>query len=152
MKRRLGWVVLVAVIGTLISAYSLYHHFDTSEGWCNVSATLNCDVVNRGPYSEFAGIPVSLIGVVGYLGIAIVAILTGVRASEQRELLMLLRIAAAGALGFSLYLTYLEAFVLGVYCPLCLGALAIVVILCLLLTFPTRNDEAHATPLSPPVS
>ena len=126
MKRRLQWLIILALAGVLLSAYSLRHHYDTSEGWCNISSTLNCDVVNRGPYSEIASIPVSLIGLIGYAGIAAAAWFALKRPSERKELVMLERLALIGALGLSLYLTYIEAFVLHVYCPLCLGSLGLV--------------------------
>jgi len=141
MERRLRWIIALACIGIPISGYSLWHHFDESQGWCSLGDTLNCDVVNRGPYSEIAGIPVALIGLVGYAGIAVVAWLAMKKEAERRELITLLRVAVAVALLFSLYLTYLEAVVLRVFCPLCLGSFVIVVTLTVLALAPDNYSR-----------
>jgi len=142
MEKRLRWIIILALAGAFLSTYSLKHHFDTREGWCNLTAVLNCDIVNRGPYSEIAGIPVSLIGLIGYGGIALVALIARTKKDEQKELVKLLKIALVGAFLFSLYLTYLEAFVLHVYCPLCLISFAMVAASSALVFSPTKypND------------
>ncbi len=143
MEKRMRSIIVFAIFGAVISGYSLNHHYDTREGWCNLTAVLNCDIVNRGPYSEIAGIPVSLIGIIGYAGIALVALIALIKKDEQKELVVLLKIALVPALLFSLYLTYLEAFVLHVYCPLCLISLVIVTVSCISIFMPAARVGAR---------
>jgi uncharacterized membrane protein len=118
-------IALVAVAGIAVSSVSLYEHFATSTtSFCNFSDTFNCDLVNRSRYSTVLGVPVALIGIVGYLLIAILA--TVYRNNAQTPVLLL--VASVGGLGFALYLAYVEKFVLGVWCILCLTSLGLICI------------------------
>jgi uncharacterized membrane protein len=118
-------IALVAVAGIAVSSVSLYEHFATSTtSFCNFSDTFNCDLVNRSAYSTVLGVPVALIGIVGYLLVAILA--TAYRNQPQAPVLLL--IASVIGLGFALYLAYVEKFVLGVWCILCLTSLGLICI------------------------
>ena len=116
-------IALVAVGGAAVSAVSLYEHFATSStSFCNFGDTFNCDLVNRSPYSTVLGVPVALIGIIGYSLIGTLATLY----RDRVETPMLLSIASAGGLGFALYLTYVEKFVLAAWCILCLTSLGLI--------------------------
>src|SRR5579859_6511043 len=116
---------LVAVAGIAVSSVSLYEHFATSTtSFCNFSESFNCDLVNRSAYSTVLGVPVALIGIVGYLLVAILA--TVYRKLVQAPLLLL--VASVIGLGFAVYLAYVEKFVLGVWCILCLTSLGLICI------------------------
>jgi uncharacterized membrane protein len=118
-------IALVAVAGVAVSSVSLYEHFATSTtSFCNFSDTFNCDLVNRSAYSTVLGVPVALIGIVGYALLA--ALATVYRNQAQTPVLLL--IASVGGLGFALYLAYVEKFVLGVWCILCLTSLGLICI------------------------
>ncbi len=107
----------------MVSSVSLQHHYATSKtAYCDLGTTLNCDIVNRSEYSSIFGIPVALIGMLGYA--ALVGLTTVYR--ERRETPTMLFGAAAAGLVFALYLTYIEARVLGVWCILCLSSLALI--------------------------
>jgi vitamin-K-epoxide reductase (warfarin-sensitive) len=118
-------IALVAVAGVAISSVSLYEHFATSTiSFCNFSESLNCDLVNRSAYSTILGVPVALIGIVGYLLVATLATVY----RNQPQTPMLLLIASVSGMGFALYLAYVEKFVLGVWCILCLASLGLICI------------------------
>jgi vitamin-K-epoxide reductase (warfarin-sensitive) len=125
---RASWmtaIALVAVAGIAVSSVSLYEHFATSRtSFCNFSSTFNCDLVNRSAYSTVLGVPVALVGIVGYVLLAVLA--TVYRKQAQTPLLLL--IASVVGLGFALYLAYVEKFVLGVWCFLCLTSLGLICI------------------------
>ena len=119
-KKLLRIVVAFAVIGMALSAYSFLHHESLVSGaFCTIDATFNCDIVNRGPYSEIGGVPVSVMGLVGY-GFLLVAAAMRTRKPHDRALLDFLVLASGGALAFSLYLTGIEAFVLHAWCIICI--------------------------------
>jgi uncharacterized membrane protein len=61
---------------------------------------------------------VALIGIVGY------ALLLGLSLACSRVASALLLAGSLAGLGFAVYLTYIEAFILAVWCILCLGSLA----------------------------
>jgi uncharacterized membrane protein len=65
---------------------------------------------------------VALIGILGYL--LILGLATVYR--EKAETPAILVIVSAGGLGFALYLTYIEAYVLRAWCILCLTSLTLI--------------------------
>jgi uncharacterized membrane protein len=116
-------VAVLAICGVAVSSVSLQHHYATSKtAYCDIGETFNCDVVNRSEYSSIFGIPVALLGVLGYAALAGLATVY----RERRETPVMLLSAAAAGLAFALYLTYIEARVLGVWCILCLSSLALI--------------------------
>ena len=118
-------VAILAVCGIAVSSVSLQHHYATSKtSFCDIGEAFNCDIVNRSEYSTLLGIPVALIGMLGYAALAGLA--TVYRA--RLETPALLFGGAAAGLAFALYLTYIEAHVLGVYCILCLSSLSLITV------------------------
>ena len=120
-------IVLLALVGIGLSAVSTLNHYRTDPtSYCSFSEEFNCDIVNRSIYSRFPAnasraVPVAVIGLVGYIVIGALALV------RRRATSILLLLAAVGGVGFSLYLTYIEARVLHVWCILCLGSLAAIV-------------------------
>ncbi|HYL11649.1 MAG TPA: vitamin K epoxide reductase family protein [Terriglobales bacterium] len=122
-RRILLIIALLAVAGVAVSSLSLAHHYAKSKSsYCDFGETFNCDMVNRSVYSVVMGVPVALIGVVGYL--ALLALATVYRAKAETPVMLF--IAALAGLAFALYLTYVEAFVLVVWCILCLSSLTLI--------------------------
>jgi len=122
-RRLMNLVAILAVCGIAVSSVSLQHHYATSKtAYCDIGETFNCDIVNRSQYSAVFGIPVALIGMLGYA--ALVGLATVYR--ERRETPVMLFSGAAVGLAFALYLTYIEGHVLGVWCILCLSSLALI--------------------------
>jgi uncharacterized membrane protein len=135
-------IAIFAVLGIAVSSVSLDHHFRKSKtSFCDFGQSFNCDIVNRSEYSTVAGVPVALMGILGYA--ALMAFATFYRAKAETPLIL-----AAGSLaglGFALYLTYVEKFILATWCILCLSSLAlifIISILSLLLVRQLKQPEA----------
>lgn len=122
-RRVLLAISVLAIAGMIISSVSLYHHYGTdTNSFCDLGGEFNCDIVNRSVYSVVLGVPVALIGIMGYgllLGL-------GTQWRAKAETPMLLLGASVGGLCFALYLTYIEGYVLGAWCILCLSSLAII--------------------------
>jgi vitamin-K-epoxide reductase (warfarin-sensitive) len=122
-ERLMSLVALLGVCGIVVSSVSLQHHYATSKTtYCDIGETFNCDIVNRSEYSLILGVPVALIGMLGYA--ALVGLATVYR--ERRETPAILFGGAVAGLAFALYLTYIEARVLSVWCILCLSSLAVI--------------------------
>jgi uncharacterized membrane protein len=121
MRKHIAFIVCVlAFVGVVISGVSLAHKESFVSGaFCTFGGSFNCDIVNRGPFSEIYGIPVALIGVIGY-GLLTLAAFFQIRQPSDRRLSMFLLLASVGGLVFSGYLTSLEAYVLRAWCVLCL--------------------------------
>ena len=141
IQRLFKIVAILAVAGIAVSAVSLQHHFATSKTqYCDFGSTFNCDIVNRSTYSQIAGIPVALIGIIGYVAALTVATLY----RNQTGTPALLAIGTLAGLAFALYLTYVEGFVLTAWCVLCLSSLALIssiaVLSCVLWMRARRTD------------
>ncbi len=122
-RRILLVITGLALGGALVSSVSLYHHYGTSAtSYCDIGENFNCDIVNRSTYSTIAGIPVAIIGVAGYLAVLTLATLY----RNHAEAPIMLAIGSLAGLGFALYLTYIEGFVLAAWCILCLSSLALI--------------------------
>jgi len=122
-------IVLLALAGIAVSAVSLQRHYAKSAtAFCDFGKRFDCDIVNRSEYSTLMGIPVAGIGVVGY-GV-LLALATAYRSRAQTPLRLL--VAALAGLGFALYLTYVEGYVLGTWCVLCLSSLGMIAAIAIL--------------------
>lgn len=140
-RRLLSVVAVLAVLGMAVSSLSLYHHFGTSKtAYCDIGENFNCDVVNRSTYSSILGIPVALIGILGY------ATLFGLAAFQRHkpDTPILLLIASVAGLGFALYLTYIEKFVLATWCILCLSSLTIIFLITVSSSFLVTSGRRRA--------
>jgi len=131
-RRVFQLIGVLALAGVVVSSVSLHHHYGTSKtSYCDFGESFNCDIVNRSIYSTVLGIPDALIGILGYgllLGLA-----TFYRAKAETPFMLL--IASTAGLGFALYLTYIEKFVLATWCILCLSSLALIFLLTALSSF-----------------
>ena len=128
MSRRasLTAIIILSILGLAISSVSLVNHYGTGKSsYCSFSENFNCDIVNRSIYSQFLGVPVALIGVVGYVVLALLAWLTR-RGNDQRGFILA---GALVGLAFSLHLTYVEKYILATWCILCLSSLAVIVLI-----------------------
>ena len=129
-NRAPGWLIpLVALAGLLDAIYLAYVELTQTEAVCG--AVGNCNAVQQSAYAQVFGVPVGVIGVAAYVAILLVwgvARTARARARRSADALLLL-IALAGAL-FSVYLTFLEPFVIGATCAWCLvSALAMLALL-----------------------
>ena len=90
-------------------------------------------MVNNSLYSKFLGIPVSFIGLVAYhvlLALAVAALRTDGRV--QRQMLLLSLLFSIGGVGFSVYLTYIEIYVIEALCSWCVASAIIITLLAIL--------------------
>ncbi|MGA8490932.1 MAG: vitamin K epoxide reductase family protein [Terriglobales bacterium] len=131
-RRVFQLIAFLALAGIVVSSVSLRHHYGTSQtNYCDFGASFNCDIVNRSIYSTVLGVPVALIGVLGYallLGLA-----TFYRTKAETPFALLT--ASTAGLGFALYLTYIEKLVLATWCILCLSSLSLIVLITALSSF-----------------
>jgi uncharacterized membrane protein len=121
-------LLIVTLIGLALSVYSWLHNLGLASGeFCAIDETFNCDIVNKGPYGRFMGVPVSLIGVIGY-GILVIGVFVKKRRPDDHELTRFLLLASIAGLLFSFYLTGVEAFILHAWCLVCLTSQFVILI------------------------
>ena len=108
-------VAVLALVGAGIAAYLTWVHFAGLRPVC-VGGSGGCERVQSSPYAEFGGVPVALLGLIGYLAILASLVPSGARGRSVTVFL-----AFAGA-GFSAYLTYLELAVIDAICQWCVAS------------------------------
>jgi uncharacterized membrane protein len=112
---------LLSLAGLFISAY-LYLYKIGKIGSLACGAG-ECETVQFSPWSSIAGVDVALIGVLGYAGLlalTLAALQPGLVARRWPARL-LAGLAGVGVL-FTVYLTYLELFVIHAICRWCLAS------------------------------
>jgi len=131
-RRIFQLIAVLALAGTVVSSVSLHHHYGTSQtSYCDFGASFNCDIVNRSIYSSVLGVPDALIGILGYC--LLFALATFYRTKTEAPVMLL--VASTAGLGFALYLTYIEKFVLATWCILCLSSLTLIFLITVLSSF-----------------
>src|SRR6266571_7885906 len=118
-------IALLALIGLFIALYLwLYKIGAIGSLTCGTGA---CEYVQTSRWAVWLGLPVAFYGVVGYAALHVVA-LVGVQPAyaTRRAPTLLLAALASGGLLFTLYLIYLELFVIHAICRWCMGSAVII--------------------------
>ncbi|MBN2149324.1 MAG: hypothetical protein JW726_18195 [Anaerolineales bacterium] len=128
---RLTWQVwlppLLALAGLGVAGYLFY--VETAHVVAVSGPVGNCNTVQQSVYARLFGVSVGMLGVVGYAAILLtwlVGLLKGQIATLSA--LAMLVITFGGTL-FSIYLTFLEPFVIGAICAWCLGSAVLMTLL-----------------------
>lgn len=126
--KKLYWAnMFSAIAGMAISIYMFIYKIYGIDAMCLGNG--GCSTVNASPYSEIYGIPVAIVGFIGYLAIIVTLILENhVSFFEENGPLLEFGMGLAGVV-YSAYLTYLEFYVIHAVCPFCLVS-AIAITLC----------------------
>lgn len=119
--RRLGIAITVlGFLGLLIATYLTYVHYAHLKPIC--AASHGCEIVQNSKYAHFLGIPVPVLGLVGWIGILGSLLVPGDIGRGLTALLTLF------GFGFSAYLTYLEKYEIHAWCQWCIGNATIMTI------------------------
>ena len=144
-------IALLALVGLFVALY-LWLHALGFGGAIKCGASGGCEVVQTSQWAVFLGLPVAFYGVAGYFGLLAVAILSLRPAAlpERKWSVLLAGLASAGFL-FTVYLTYLELFVIHAICRWCVGSAVIITLIWIVsllsLRSPAiRTDRATSQP------
>ncbi len=116
-------LAILAVAGIVVSYLALRVHYSTDSAPCSINEKWDCGIVNHSPYAVLHGVPVAAVGIAGYFLIALLAL------ARRRGLLL---IATLIGMGFALYLSNIEARVLGVWCVYCVTSQGLIAVLMIL--------------------
>ena len=127
MKYRMA-AALLSLVGVLLAMY-LYLYKIGALGTMICGAG-ECELVQTSRWSRFLGVEVSLIGLLGYVGLLGVS-LAGLQPANQgrRWPDNVLLVLSGGGLLFSAYLTYIELFVLDAICRWCVVSAVIITVI-----------------------
>lgn len=108
--------VALALAGVAVAGYLTYVHYAGIDPACTSGG---CEKAQSSEYSEVAGVPVALMGLLAYIAIAAALVLPGEVARSGACFL------ALAGWGYSMYLTYLELFEIDAICQWCLASAVI---------------------------
>lgn len=111
--------VFASFCGFMLAFYIRHKKLSSEKLVCPIGS--DCDAVVHSEYSRFFGIPVELLGVL-YYGLAAISygIFLAAPYLVSSSLLFAVLVITTAALLFSLYLTFIQAFVLRQWCTWCL--------------------------------
>jgi vitamin-K-epoxide reductase (warfarin-sensitive) len=117
-------LLILAILGVVVSSLALREHYrEYGDSPCSINEHWDCGVVNHSRYAMLGPIPVAAVGIIGYVFMALLAVLRAYR---------LLLVPTFAGLAFSLYLANIEKTVLGVWCIYCVISLGIICLLSVL--------------------
>jgi uncharacterized membrane protein len=140
-------LLVLTLIGVGVASYLTYVHYAGIKPAC--TAGESCTKVQTSQYSKLAGVPVALIGLIGY-----VTILASLLAPEGETS----RFATVGltvvGFGFSAYLTGRELFSIHAICEWCVSSAVIMTLLMCLSIWRFLRGEAtrRGAPAESPLS
>ncbi len=138
-------LIVLAAIGIAVAAYLTYIHYADIKPICT---TGGCEQVQSSAYAKLVGIPVALLGLIGY--IAIMGSLLLAESENSRLLTMLLVLVGWG---FSMYLTYREIFTIHAICQWCVSSATILTIMAILSVWRfLRGDVPAPAPSTAPAA
>lgn len=143
LKKGLKIVFWLSIVAIILFAYLVKVHYqEEASSFCDISQGVSCDIVNKSIYSEIFGIPVSLMGMLTFIIVAII-ITPGIRKKIGKKLLLkiLLAVLVISTL-FSLWLVYAELFLILSICLLCVAAdILILAMLFILIRLNKKNID-----------
>lgn len=116
---------LLSLLGVFVALY--LYLFKIGKIGSLVCGTGGCETVQLSRYSRFLGVEVSLIGLIGYVGLLAFALwsLRPGLASARWPATVLSLLSGIGVV-FAVYLTWLELFVIHAICRWCVGSALII--------------------------
>jgi uncharacterized membrane protein len=122
-------IIVLCLLGIGDAGYLTYVHYAGIKVAC-LSGGGGCETVQASSYSKLDGIPVSVLGLIGY-----VAILGSLLVRGELGRIAGFGVALIG-FGFSMYLTYRELFTIHAICQWCVGSA--VLMTCLMIVTAVR--------------
>ena len=141
-----GIILLLFIVGLIVSAYLGFVEMSETEAVCGPVG--DCNTVQQSPYAVLFGlIPIGILGVIGYfvMGFSWIMAQYGPDRFRRESKFALFGLTVAGML-FSIYLTFLEPFVIGATCAWCLTSAVVITLLAwnaAILVFETRKLDSY---------
>jgi uncharacterized membrane protein len=132
-------MIVLTLVGIGIASYLTYVHYKGLSPICAINQ--GCEKVQSSRYAKVGGVPVPLIGLIGYLAIFVSLLMRGELARLATAVMTI------GGFAFSAYLTSLELFQIHAICQWCVGSAIVMTALAVLATIRVLRapeDEAVA--------
>ena len=131
---------IASLVGLLVSGYLTYVKLFHQPIYCTPGLG-DCETVNSSQWSELWGVPIALLGMVSYLAILfLIFVAPGISFLKKYNDYLVLGTGTFGFL-FSLYLTYLELFVIKTICQWCIVSAICMTIIFIFSIFAIRKSQ-----------
>ena len=130
--------IAFSVVGLAIAGYLTYVHYAGISPVCEIAH--GCEKVQTSEWSKVAGVPVALLGLLGYA-----AILAAVLIPGETALTAAAGLAVVG-FGFSAYLTYREVFTIEAICIWCVASAIVMAALAVITVARLARHDAPQDP------
>jgi uncharacterized membrane protein len=114
------------IVGLVVALYMTIFKATGNQAMCLGSGA--CSTVTASRYSEINGIDVPVIGVVGNLALLAVLIFEKRNSFLQKNATLLFFALSLAGFLFTLWLIYLEIFILKAFCPFCVTAQSMMIL------------------------
>jgi uncharacterized membrane protein len=114
---------LIALCGMVVSGLALRVHYSQDTQPCDINERWDCGIVNHSRFAVVHGVPVALIGILGY------GALVGLTFTRRTLLLFL---GSVAGFVYALSLTRIEAQVIHVWCLYCVISQSLITLMVLL--------------------
>jgi uncharacterized membrane protein len=128
---------VLALIGIAIAGYLTWVHYAGLDPVC-VGGTGGCERVQSSRWAELAGVPVALLGLIGYI-----AVLASLALPEEQGALAAAFLTLVG-FGFSCWLTYVEIAKIDAICQWCVASAVLMTALALVSVARVLRGAGHA--------
>lgn len=129
-------ILVLALIGVGVAGYLTYVHYEGLKVLCLSSG--GCETVQASQYAKLDGVPVAVLGLLGYIGI-----LGSLAVRDEWGRIAGFAIALIG-FGFSMYLTYRELFTIKAICQWCVSSAVLMTLLMILTAIRVMREDPAA--------
>ena len=131
-------ILILSVLGIAVSLYLIYVKLTSSTVICGIG---DCGAVQNSKYSQLFGIPVAAFGVLYYF---VMFALTYVLEQKPNKTLTTVKyLWVLWGVGFSVYLTYLELYVIHAICMWCVISLVVVLLIAVVSAVEWKKNAIH---------
>jgi uncharacterized membrane protein len=128
-------IAVLSLVGAAIAAYLVYARYSGASIFCS---TGGCETVQASKYAEVAGIPVAVLGLVGYILILATAAVPGPTSAALGVMLSVVGVA------FGAYLLYAQLVLIDAVCQWCVANDVVITLVALACLWRFRHE--HLTP------
>jgi uncharacterized membrane protein len=137
-------IIILLFIAIGVSGYLSYLKANDANAVCVSGGKFDCHTVLNSVYSELGGIPIAWLGLAtNLIMLTIITLQDRIPFLEQFGVTLFFGVILF-AFGFSVYLVYVQAFLIKAYCPWCLSHEALMTLIFIASIFRLRNAMREA--------
>jgi uncharacterized membrane protein len=129
-------IATLSLVGAAVAAYLVYTRYSGASIFCQ---TGGCETVQSSKYAEVAGIPVAVLGLVGYAAILLTATFPGPTSATFGVMFAVVGVAFGG------YLLYAQLVLIDAVCQWCVANDVVISLVALACLWRFRGENVTAS-------